>query len=100
MAETMMPEVGGDGERRSGVAFISEERVEVARAIGPHEDSPGCLVLHREAKRVKLDRTPIITGKRASADQVLNNVRGDKNVIKVEGARGEVSSARCNNGET
>jgi hypothetical protein len=43
VAEAAVPQVGGDRERRRrGAAIVAEEGVQVAEAIGPHEESPSC----------------------------------------------------------
>ena len=44
-------------------------------------------ILHRNTKRVKFNRNKIIRGKLSNRDKVFDNIRGNKNIIKVKGAR-------------
>jgi hypothetical protein len=46
---------------------------------------PGSKTLHREAKRIKFNRTMIIGGKLGNGYKVLNNIRSNKHIIKVNG---------------
>jgi hypothetical protein len=50
------------------------ERVEVTGAIAPGDHVPGLQVLHRKAKRIKLDGAVIIGGKTTNRNQILNDV--------------------------
>jgi hypothetical protein len=50
------------------------ERVEVTGAIAPGDHVPGLQVLHRKAKRIKLDGAVIIGGKMTNRNQILNDV--------------------------
>jgi hypothetical protein len=42
------------------------------------------LVLHRETKRVKIDRTVIISSKLTNRDNIFNNARCNKNIAKMK----------------
>ena len=55
---------GGCGRSEGGSAGWCwwKERIEVTRAIAPSDHAPCLEVLHRKAKRIKLDRTVIIGG--------------------------------------
>ena len=90
MSETTMPDGGGDtGEEgvRLRARHGQMQGVKRTGAIAPDDHVPGTKILHREAKRVKLNRTVIISGKLAHRNKRLNNVWSDKNIIKVKGAR-------------
>ena len=54
------------------------------RAIAPGEKSPGLKVLHRTTSGIKLNRTVIVGSKLAHRYEILNKVRGNKNIIKKE----------------
>jgi hypothetical protein len=82
MTETTMPQGRRHGEGGCAAGGGREERVEVTRAIAPGDHAPCLKILHREAKRVKLDRTVIINSEAANGNQVLNNAGGHKNIIK------------------
>jgi hypothetical protein len=60
----------------------------------------GCQILQGKTKGIKLDRTLIIANKTASTNEVLDNMWRDKDVMKVEGARGELGSTGSNYRET
>ena len=77
-----MPKGSGSSEECGGAGGGGVERVEVARAIAPDDHVPGVQVLHRKAKRIKLNGTIIIGGKTTNGNQVLNNVRRDQDIIK------------------
>ena len=82
MLETMMPKGSGSGEEHGGTGGGGVERVEVARAIAPGDHVPGVQVLHRKAKRIKLNGTIIIGGKTTNGNQVLNYVWRDQDIVK------------------
>ena len=67
--------------------MIAKEWIEIARAIGAHEDPPGEKILQGKAERVKFNGTIIITNKFASATKVLNDRRRDENIIENKGSR-------------
>jgi uncharacterized Zn-binding protein involved in type VI secretion len=70
-----MPNGGGCSEEHGGAGGWGTQRVEIAGAIA-HGDHVLCLqILHRKAKRIKLDGAVIVSGKMANGNQILNNVR-------------------------
>ena len=75
MAKTTVPQGSRRGKSGCATAGGREERVEVTRAIAPGDHAPCLKVLHRKAKRIKLDGTVIINGKTVNGNQVLNNAR-------------------------
>jgi hypothetical protein len=74
MTETAMPKCGGCSEERRSAGGGCMERVEVTGAIAPGDHVPGLQVLHRKAKRIKLDGAVIIGGKTTNRNQILNDV--------------------------
>jgi hypothetical protein len=57
-------------------------------------------ILDRKAKRAKLHRTPIVSSKAANKQKILNNIRCDKNIIKVEwDGKGRVKYCGSREGE-
>jgi hypothetical protein len=63
VTETAMPKGGGCSEERRGVGGGCIERVEVTGAIAPGDHVPGLQILHRKAKRIKLNGAVIVGGK-------------------------------------
>ena len=66
VAETTMPEGGGSnsGENTRGRGRQAK-RIKRTEAIAPGDHVPRPKVLHREAKRVKLNRAIVVSGKLA-----------------------------------
>jgi hypothetical protein len=58
-----------------------------ARAVTSKEDVLGIEILHRNTKRVKFNRNKTISGKLSNREMVFDNIRGNKNIVKVKGAR-------------
>ena len=60
-----MPEIVGDGKGStgSGDTLIAKEWIEVAGAIGAHEDLHGKKILQGETKGVKFDGTVVFANK-------------------------------------
>lgn len=85
-----MPSSGGDGGNKGtghcGTCW-SGEGVEGPGAIVPGDHVLGMKILHRKAKRVKLDRTIVIRSKLTNINKVLNNIGGNKNVINIKETR-------------
>ena len=81
MLKMTMPKGSGSGEERGGASGGGVEQVEVARAIAPGDHVPGVQVLHRKAKRIKLNGTIIIGGKTTNGNQVLNYVWRDQDIV-------------------
>jgi hypothetical protein len=73
MAKTPMPQVVGDGKGcGGGVGVISEEGVEVAGAIRPHDNLPGVKILQRKTKWVKFNGAVVVTDKFSSGTKILD----------------------------
>jgi hypothetical protein len=53
--------------------------VEGAGAVTSEEGAPSCRVLHNKTKRVKLDRTRIISSKTTNGKKIVDQ-RSDKNI--------------------
>jgi hypothetical protein len=69
-----MPKIVRDreGSGGGGDALIAEEWVEIAGAIGPHENLPGEQILQGKTKRVKFNGAIVIANKFASGTKVLD----------------------------
>ena len=81
MAETPMPQRGGSlGDQ--GVCWRKAQRVQRPGAIAPDDLSLRRKSLHRTASEVKLNRTIIVGSKLANKDEILNNMWGNKDIIK------------------
>ena len=66
VSETTMPKGGGCSDERGGAGRTVGrciERVEVTEAIAPGDHVLGVQILHRKAKRIKLNGAIIISGK-------------------------------------
>jgi hypothetical protein len=59
-------------------------RVQRADAIRPDDHVLGCKILHRQTKRVKFHRAPIVSGKTTNREETLNHVRIKQNIVKVK----------------
>nr|CAD39825.3 OSJNBa0079F16.10 [Oryza sativa Japonica Group] len=91
--------VGGGGDKgtsggRRGVR-ICRERIKSTGTIAPDDLDLGWVILHREAKRVKFNGTPIITSKTACGNKALNNLRRNENIVKHKGRIGSVPDGAC-----
>jgi hypothetical protein len=58
------------------------EVVEVAGAIAANDLGLGGKVLNRETKRVKLNRTRVISGKTMNGNEIFHKVRNNKNIVE------------------
>jgi hypothetical protein len=98
MPETTMPSGGGScsnkGAGHHGTCW-SGESLEGPGAIEPGDHAPGFEILHRKAKRIKFDRTVIVSSELTNRDEVLNNVGCNKNVIKIKGTRYDRMARSC-----
>ena len=61
--------------------------VERACTIAPGDHVPGTKILHREAKRVKLNGAVVVSHKLANRKEILNDVRSNKDIIKIKRTR-------------
>ena len=79
MPKTTMPGDGGScSNKRAGHRGRGGEGVERPGAIAPGDHAPGIEILHREAKRVKFDRTIIINCKLTNGYEILNYIKSTK----------------------
>ena len=58
------------------------ERCKRARAVTSEERTPGSRILHSKTKRVKFDRTGVVSNKLANGKKVVNHLRSNKNIRK------------------
>jgi hypothetical protein len=84
MAESTMPKVWMVGDVEGDMVEGLTERVERTGAIASNDHGPGEKILHRKTIWVKLDRTIIINSELSDRNKVFDDVRNDKNIIKVE----------------
>ena len=54
--------------------------IEGAGAVTSEEGAPSCRVLHSKTRRVKLDRTRIISSKPTNRKKIVDQRRSDKNI--------------------
>jgi len=52
-------------------------------------------ILHRETKRIKLNRTVVISNELSNRNEVLNNVGSNKNIIKMKGSWKDSITRSC-----
>jgi hypothetical protein len=69
--------------------------VEGAGAVTSEEGAPSCRVLHSKTRRVKLDRTRIISSKTANGKKIVDQRRSDKNIGNAKRARRAGDTHRC-----
>ena len=69
-----MPKGCGCSEECGGAGGGCIEWVEVTGAIAPGDHVPGLQILHRKAKRIKVDGAVIIGGNMTNRNQILNDV--------------------------
>ena len=85
VSKTMMPNGGGCSDERGGAGRTVGrciERVEVTGAIAPSDHVMGVQILHRKAKRIKLNGAIITSGKTTNGNQILNNVGRHQHIIE------------------
>lgn len=66
---------------------VAEARCEKGDASSRREKALSTENLHEQPKGVKLNRTRVISGKLVNGEEILNDMRGDKNVVKMKGSR-------------
>jgi hypothetical protein len=81
------------GRRRGGMR--EPKGVEGAGAVTSEEGAPSCRVLHSKTRRVKLDRTRIISGKTANRKKIVDQRRSDKNIGNTKRAGRAGGTHRC-----
>jgi hypothetical protein len=67
-----------------GVRPGKTHRVQRVGAIRPDDHVLGCKIIHRQTKRVKFHRAPIVSGKTTNREETLNYVRSKQNIVKVK----------------
>jgi hypothetical protein len=75
---------GGNSVGRWSERPRKTHRVQWDGAIRPDDHVLGCKILHRQTKRVKFHRAPIVSGKTMNKKETLNHVRSKQNVVKVK----------------
>jgi hypothetical protein len=85
--------VRGRRRRRRGVR--KPKGVEGAGAVTSEEGAPSCRVLHSKTRRVKLDRTRIISSKPTNRKKIVDQRRSDKNIGNVKRAGRVDGTHRC-----
>jgi hypothetical protein len=79
--------------RRGGMR--KPKGVEGASAVTSEEGAPSCRVLHSKTRRVKLDRTRIISGKTAKRKKIVDQRRSDENIGNAKRAWSTGDTHRC-----
>jgi hypothetical protein len=69
--------------------------VEGAGAVISEEGAPSCRVFHSKTRRVKLDRTRIISGKTMNRKKIVDQRRSDKNIGNAKRAGSAGGTHRC-----
>jgi hypothetical protein len=69
--------------------------VEGAGAVTSKEGAPSCRVLHSKTRRVKLDRTRIISSKTVNRKKIVDQRRSDKNNGNVKSVGRAGGTHRC-----
>jgi hypothetical protein len=84
MTEATVPCImsGGSGSESMGRQVL--ESVKLSHTVTPKKFTPSKKVLHRETKRVKIDRTVIISSKLMNRDKIFNNARCNENIAKMK----------------
>jgi hypothetical protein len=71
---------GGHNAGRWSERPRETHRVQRVGAIQPDDHILGCKILHRQTKRVKFHRAPVVSGKMTNKEETLNHVRSNVNV--------------------
>jgi hypothetical protein len=84
MTEATVPCImsGGSGSESTGHRAL--ESVKLPCTVTPKKLTASKKVLHRETKRVKIDRTVIISNKLTNRDKIFNNARCNENIAKIK----------------
>jgi hypothetical protein len=84
MTETTVPCIMSCGGGSESTGRRTLESVKLPRTVTPKKFTPSKKVLHRETKRVKIDRTVIISSKLTNRDKIFNNARCNENIAKMK----------------
>src|SRR6185295_13608359 len=88
------PAVPGSGRRRHGKSrrrrrsrkrssgSRKPKSVKGPRAVTSEERTPGSRILHSKTRRVKFNRTGVVSSKLANGKKVVNHLRSNKNIRK------------------
>jgi hypothetical protein len=90
VAEAAVPKVRMVLEDEGGMVESLAHGVQWAGTIASKNHGPGEKILHRKTIRIKLDRTIIIDSELSNRNQIFDNVRNDKNIVKIEWFGGRV----------
>jgi hypothetical protein len=74
---------GGHSAGRWSERPEKTHRVQRGGAIRPDDHVLDCKILHRQTKRVKFHRAPIVSGKTMNRKEILNHVRSKQNIVKM-----------------
>jgi hypothetical protein len=89
MTEATVPCIMSGGGGSESMGRWALESVKLPRIVTPKKLTPSKMVLHRETKRVKIDRIVIISSKLTNRDKIFNNVRYNENIMKMKRTIGE-----------
>lgn len=81
---------GGESSGRSRIRSSGGRKtkgVKGPRAVTSEKWTPGSQILHSKTKRVKFDRTRVVSCKLANREKIVNHLGGYKNGRKTEGRR-------------
>jgi hypothetical protein len=84
MTEVTVPCIMSGGGGSESMGHRALESVKLSCTVTPKKLTPSKKVLHRETKRVKIDRTIIISSKLTNRDKIFNNARCNKNIAKMK----------------
>ena len=68
--------------RRRSSGSRKPKSVKGPRAVTSEERTPGSRILHSKTRRVKFDRTGVVSSKLANRKKVVNHLRSNKNIGK------------------
>ena len=68
--------------RRRGSGSRNPKSVKWPRDVTSEERTPGSRILHSKIRRVKFDRTGVVSSKLANGKKVVNHLRSNKNIRK------------------
>jgi hypothetical protein len=90
VSEALMPQRRGGGSKECRGWKL--KGVEGPSVVTPDDLAPSRKILHRAAKRVKFHTTVVVNSELTNRNEILNEIRGNKDVIKVKVVR-EMSRA-------
>jgi hypothetical protein len=84
MTEATVPCIMSGGGGSETTRRQALESVKLPRTVTPKKFTPSKKVLHRETKRVKIDRIVIISSKLTKRDKIFNNAWCNENIAKMK----------------